>query len=104
MHLVADLDLYLKQNEYTHLYRVNDSILALFRTVEPGLNINAEFKMQIWQINYAWQNTLGVNKWTVLTPSWIHPQDIVSLAILSQAIGIINMQPHFLEELLFPNV
>ena len=96
MNLVADLKQYIQENEYTHAYKVNTGLITLFRPVEQGVNVNEEFKHSLWQVNYAWRNTLNLSQWTVLTPSWVYPTDDITISMICRSSKLSD--PHFLEE------
>ena len=98
MNLVADLKQYIQENKYTLIYPVRSGVIALFKQVQPGTNPNVEFKHSYWQVNYAWQNTLSLSQWTVLTPVQVHPQDAFTLGMVKFA-----YPPNFLEEILTVN-
>jgi len=96
MNLVADLKQYIQENEYTHAYKVNTGLITLFRPVEQGVNVNEEFKHSLWQVNYAWRNTLSLSQWTVLTPCFVHPQDDITISMICRSSKLSDL--HFLEE------
>lgn len=85
MTLYKTLSAVVAQGKFTHACLVRSGLVALFRSVEPGTNPNPPLNTSCWQVNYTWPTTLPISRWSVLTPSWIHPQDVPTLRLLLRA-------------------
>jgi len=68
---------------WTHIVAVRDTIV-LFRETGPGTNKNAEYKDSKWQFMIAYPSWSKPG-WTILSPTWLHPDDTYHSNLLQQA-------------------